>query len=758
MNHIQHRSGFKPALLAVLLASLLAACDGGKDPILGDAGTAELAPSVTVTSPAAGAVGVPVGARTLTASFSKAMNPATLTDASFTLACPTGTAVTGTVSYAAATRIASFAAASDLPGGTNCTATISTAAQDSFGIPLTAAVNWSFTTATPPDATPPTVSSTTPLAGASGVAFNTLITTSFSEAMDPPSIDDASFTLACPAGTAVGGRVSYSADGDIATLTPTANLPPSTLCNATISTAARDAAGNALAAPFNWSFTTGAAADTTAPTVISTLPAAAATAVALNTRVTASFSEPMNPASLNASSVTVACPAGTAIAGTVSYVGSSNTVRFTPTANLPASTTCSARISTGARDAAGNALASAFNWSFTTGAAGDTAAPTVTSTNSADGAVGVCTNKTINALFSEPMDPLSITTASFTLEVTGGASVPGVVAYDAATRIATFNPSADLIGTPPTNYTATIRGGVNGVKDLAGNALAGNRTSRFTTNASTCTAAPALGAAATFGSFGGNATLTNDGLDSVINGDVGVNAASSSITGFRDSGGNVYTVTPNNDGRVNGLVYSLTAPPGSVAGAAVTAARSDATQAFNAISPANLPGGLDVSSLAQCPSCGGAGGGPDELAGRTLPPGVYLSTTGTYDIGGAGRTTANLTLDAGGDANAVWVFQTAAGTGTLNVGLTGPATPAVPIQVRLINGAQARNVFWYVPGGAVIGTGSTVVGTLLADSSITLSTTGGSPPTAVITRLDGRAIALTSAVTMTNTVINLPAP
>ncbi len=267
-----------------------------------------------------------------------------------------------------------------------------------------------------------------------------------------------------------------------------------------------------------------------------------------------------------------------------------------------------------------------------------------------------------------------------------------------------------------------------------------------------------LGAAASFGGFGGNATITNDGLNTVINGDIGVNAPSSVVTGFVDSGGNTYTITPNNRGMVTGLIHTLTAPPGSVAGARVRQARIDAQAAFNAISPAGMPGGIDVSSLAQCPSCGGVGGGPDELAGRTLPPGIYRSATGSYDIGGAGRTTANLVLDARGDANAVWVFQTAAGTGTLNVGLTGPATPAVPIQVTLINGAQAKNVFWYVPAGAVIGTGSTMTGTMLADASITISTTGGSPPTAVLTRLNGRAIALTAAVTMTNTVITVPAP
>src|SRR4029077_70471 len=247
------------------------------------------------------------------------------------------------------------------------------------------------------------------------------------------------------------------------------------------------------------------------------------------------------------------------------------------------------------------------------------------------------------------------------------------------------------------NYTATIKGGASGVKDLAGNAVAVDKVTTFTTNTSTCATAPALGAAAPFGGFGGNATLTNDGLATVINGDVGVNAASTKITGLRDSGGNVYTITTSNNGIVNGLIYTLTAPPGSVAGATVTQTRADALVAFNSISPASLPGGIDVSSLAQCPSCGGAGQGPGQLAGRTLPPGVYLSTTGTYGIGITVPTAGNLTLDAGGDANAVWVFQTSAGTGTLTVGVTGPATPAVPIQVLLVNGAQSKNVYWYVP-------------------------------------------------------------
>ena len=756
--------------IAFLLSALVAGCSGGsggQDPILGTIGIPPLglAPTVTAVSPVNNALAVPINTKKFTAAFSKAMDPTTLTAASFTLACPAGTPVAGgAVTYLAAGNVATLTipAVPDLPIGTVCTATITTAAKDTTGIPLASNFVWTFTTGVAADLVPPTVSSTSPLPNATGVATNSLVTASFSEAMDPSTIIAANFTLACPAATAIAGTVSYGVNGNVATFRPTSNLPVNTACTATVATGVKDLAGNSMAAPFTWTFTTGASTDTTAPTVIGTGAygfsgaTSGATGLPVNRSSTAIFSEPMDPLTITNLTFTLTGPGTTPVLGTVTYSGT--TATFKPTTNLAAGTLYTSTITTGAKDLAGNALAANYVWTWTTAAIPDVVAPTVTATNPANAAVGVCTNKTVNATFSKAMDPLTINTSTFTLSVTGGAAVVGVVGYDSLTNIATFRPVVNLIGVPATNYTATIKGGASGVKDVAGNALVADNVTTFTTNASTCTTAPVLGAAAPFGGFGGSATLTNDGLNTVINGDIGVLAASTKITGLRDSGGNVYTVTTNNDGRVNGLIYTLTAPPGSVAGATVTQARADALVAFNSISPASLPGGIDVSSLAQCPSCGGAGQGPGQLAGRTLPPGVYLSTIGTYGIGITVPTAGSLTLDAGGDANAVWVFQTAAGTGTLTVGVTGPATPAVPIKVLLVNGAQPKNVFWYVPGGATIGTGSTMVGTMLSDASTTMSTTGGSPPTAVLTTLNGRAIALTAGVTMTNTVVNVPAP
>src|SRR6202041_349540 len=208
-----------------------------------------------------------------------------------------------------------------------------------------------------------------------------------------------------------------------------------------ISTGVQDVAHNAMTNAYTWSFTTGVAPDTTPPTVSSTGPVAGAIGVAFNTLITASFSEPMDPLSITTANFTLACPSGNPIAGTVGYAVSGNVATFTPVSNLPASTGCTATISTGVQDVAHNAMASAYTWSFTTGVAPDTTPPTVSSTNPGDGAVGVCVNKTVNVTFSEPMDPLTITTATFSLAVTAGASVMGVVSYDAATNIATFMPA-----------------------------------------------------------------------------------------------------------------------------------------------------------------------------------------------------------------------------------------------------------------------------------------------------------------------------
>ena len=109
----------------------------------------------------------------------------------------------------------------------------------------------------------------------------------------------------------------------------------------------------------------------TPPTVIFVTPPDGNVGVCPNANpvlITAVFSKAMNPGTINGSTFTLSGPGGTSVAGAVTYVASTNTATFTPTAALSASTTFTATITTGATDMFGNRLAANFVWTFTTSA------------------------------------------------------------------------------------------------------------------------------------------------------------------------------------------------------------------------------------------------------------------------------------------------------------------------------------------------------------------------------------------------------
>jgi hypothetical protein len=341
--------------------------------------------------------------------------------------------------------------------------------------------------AVPATALPPTVSSTAHVNGATNVATNAKFGATFSEAMDPASITAATF-LVMQGAVAVPGTVSYT--GVSALFVPLAILSPNTRYTATIrggAGGARDLAGNSMVNDFSWSWTTGAGADTLPPRVSATLNLNGSTNVAINTRVGATFSEVMDPLTLNAATFLL-MQGATAVPGTVSYTGVSAVL--VPASNLAPGTVYTATIkggAGGARDLAGNPMASDYTWSWTTSTAADTIAPFVTGTVNADGATNVAINTRVAATFSESMDPLSVTVKAFFL-TQGTAAVPGTVSYSGVTAI--FIPLENLL--PNTAYTVTIKGGALGVKDLAGNAMAGDRVLSWTTGSTPDSGSPTV--------------------------------------------------------------------------------------------------------------------------------------------------------------------------------------------------------------------------------------------------------------------------
>ena len=425
----------------------------------------------------------------------------------------------------------------------------------------------------------------------------------------------------------------------------------------------------------------------TPPTVTFVTPADGSTLVCPNVAVvTATFSKAMNPATLTTSTFTLAGPGGTSIPGSVSYDAATNIATFTPTTALPPSTTFTATVNTGAKDTFGLALAANKVWTFTTAA--PCPPPTVTAVTPPNGATLVCpATALVTATFSHAMNPTTINTTTFKLTGPGVTSVAGTVSYVAATRIATFTPTAPLAAN--TTFTATI---TTGAQDTFGTALAAPFVWTFTT-AVACAPPPpalALGAACSFGILGATPVVSNTG-PSNITGDVGIWPAAS-ITGF---------------------------PPGTLTGtqhagdSIAMTAQGDLTIAYNAA--AGAAGGAALTA---------------DIGGQTLPPGVYKATT-TLGI------TGDLTLS--GSSSGVWIFQ----VGSALTTAAGPGNS----RVILIGGAQAHNVFWQIGSSATLGTGSTFVGTILAQASITLGTGA---------TLNGRALARTGAVTLDSNPVTVP--
>lgn len=679
------------AIAVLFLAAFVGGC---KDENVGKIGKC---PTVTSTDPKDLATGVPLD-KVISITFNEAMNPATITPGSLTLVDAAGNGariagtkdVSGKLTYDAATYTMSYTPAAKLKNGTTYTATVATSVKDLIGNALQTNYIWKFTTVA---VTGPTVLSTSPANNATGVARNKIVTATFSTAMDPLSITTTTFTVKQGA-TSVAGSVSYT--GTTASFKPTSALATSTIYTGTITTGAKDVAGTALASNYVWTFTTGALV---VPTVLSTDPANNATGVALNKIIGATFSAPMDALTINTTTFTLK-QGVTPVTGAVSYSGT--TASFTPSSLLTVGTIYTGTITTGAMDVSGTPLASNYVWTFTTGAV---VAPTVLSTDPANLATGVALNKVISATFSEVMDPLTITTSTFTL-MNGATAVSGAINYAGTT--ATFTPSVNLLSN--STYTATI---TTGAKNPGGTALANDYVWNFNTNSTLGAPFVDLKSVARFGIIAGVGVSNNSGPSVINNLDVGISpGVRSSITGFPPA-----TI-------VGGAIYASDdiAPPGVAA--MLTQAKQDLTDAYLFAEGATAPAPAIISG---------------DQGGLTLAPGIYKSTSSLLIQLG------DLTLDAQGDANAVWIFQIAS---TLTTVGGSPFPSPSGGNVKLTGGAQAKNVFWQVASSATIGDYTSFQGNILALSSITMNTGA---------QAVGRMLARNSSVVMTGTnIINKP--
>lgn len=500
--------------------------------------------------------------------------------------------------------------------------------------------------------------------------------------------------------------------------------------------------------------------DTTAPTIIRVSVTDGTTGLPLNRDITATFSEAMDPATLISASPSTAegttftvCSTGTAVedeggpcvdyvAGVVSYTN--KTVAFNPNGNLVAGTWYKSTITAAAKDLAGNALAvgSLPNpWSWQTGDA-DTLDPTIILTNPVNGATDVPLNKTINAIFDEEMRQATITATNYTvMETVSGLDVPGTVSYDVQDHIASFVPSSNL--SLNTDYTVTVS---NEVEDLAGNGLqAGIKQNPWTFETGETVVDPQalainLGAAESFG-IASRAGLTTTGV-TVVNGDIALYplASCTDATGVDANTARsclVKTYVSPTGMTVNGSIYWKGDSFDN--GATALAVTNDLNKAWvegtnkvNTFATGFLNGELGALVTLAAPG------------GKTLIPGVY------HESSSLGLARDNVvTFDAEGDPNAIFIIKI--GADFIDSGILGNVT-----QVKLANGAQARNI-WFIAGRDItIGHGTIWYGNILAGRTATINS-GSKVSGRVLAGASGAgAITLTGADSPSVTSISVP--
>jgi hypothetical protein len=422
-----------------------------------------------------------------------------------------------------------------------------------------------------------------------------------------------------------------------------------------------------------------AATGLTVSTVVPVYPAANATGVVTNSVVSVTFSAPVvilasSTFSLVPSVAGVATVGGTAVLGGFAINTSKTAVTFTPTAPLATSQQYLATLTTGVTSVAGGALASAYTWVFTTGAATDSVAPTIGSVLPLANASGVAIVPTISATFSKAIDPATLLAANFTL--TGGAAV--TITPTISGDVVTLTPSASLAYS--TLYTATI---TTGVKDLEGNALASNYTWQFTTGAGAV--AVNLNSAANYVIFSKTAIATTGTV--AITGDVGTRGAASAITGSINPLNYVTALSGDysTSGMVVGKLWAYDYLNGTPA--VINTASNDMlaayTSAANTVSPTPIVGSSST------------------MLATTYQPGVYKWSTAAVDTG------SSLTLN--GSSTDVYIFQ-----------ISGNLTEPVSGSITLTGGLLASNIFWQVVGTVELGGSATFYGNILGATSITL--------------------------------------
>jgi hypothetical protein len=307
-------------------------------------------PTVAVVSPTEGATGV-ARMTSVVATFDHAMDRPSA-EAAFSLKRTSdGAAVSGSFAWSGNALI--FSPNAPLANVTGYTAMVNAGAKDVAGNQLLAPKSWQFTTTTQP-----LISSVVPAEDAAEVLPSAPIAVLFDTVMDKPSAKSAFSLKRTSDGAAVSG--SFGWNGNTLTFKPKAVLAGGTQYTASVSTAAKDLAGNPLPVAKTWQFTT-----TNRPIINRFYPARGATGVSRSDVTYAVFNKAMDKPSAEAAFSLKRTSDGTPVSGSFTWYG--NALIFSPSSPLSGNTQYTAAVSGTAKDPLGNTLANPTTWRYTTG-------------------------------------------------------------------------------------------------------------------------------------------------------------------------------------------------------------------------------------------------------------------------------------------------------------------------------------------------------------------------------------------------------
>jgi hypothetical protein len=492
-----------------------------------------IAPEVTQVSPSNLSTNVEVNSE-VSAEFSEAIDPGTISSTTFSVTNGAEN-VAGLISYEAATRTAIFTPSSALGYDTTYTATLTVGIADAAGNTLASDYLWQFSTEPDPALIPPSIVTTSPDANQVNVQLSQAVNVYFSKDMEPNTINVDTITVSDGSGS-IDGIVSYENGSKNAVFTPSSDLEYDTTYTVTASGTIQDTYGNALGADYSWSFTTvpyqlsyctsrglntyymrigsvkfnnytfvyngGSVNGYRDETLLKTMnlsryswlnltltPAYPSTAYTVYWKVWVDW----NQDGIFAESEAVYSSSGnTAVTGTIS----------TPEDALGGNTRIRIAMKYGSYPTSCESFSygEVADYTVNVPLLIDTTPPTVTGISPSADASGVSPACSVSAVFSEALDPSTISQSSF-LVSDGINPVSGVVAYDNSTKTVTFTPGASLAF--DTTYSATI---TTQVTDTSGNAITEDYTWSFTTHPETL---PVYG-------LSGQITYDGSGLENVV--------------------------------------------------------------------------------------------------------------------------------------------------------------------------------------------------------------------------------------------------